>query len=394
MSEKVEQEGEFKMKPKAKKLTEKEIPKTIKVDLSQKNKEQEDAIQEPKAEGSVLREEKEESKEQVELQKVGSENNEETKAVIQEIKDEDYSANDNGVVGSNESSDTTQEQEKILQEKQTQKKLPENIEKLVSFMEETGGTIEDYTRLNADYSSVDDSILLREYYKQSKPHLDLDEVDFMLEDKFSYDEDVDEERDVRKKKLAMKEEIAKAKSFLEETKSKYYDEIKLRPGVTQDQKRAMDFYSKHNDEQKSAKEKHEMFKNKTKNFFDEKFKGFEFKVNEKRFRYSLNKPDDVADKQSNISNLIQKFMDDKGNVKDYEGYHKAIYMAENADTVANHFYEQGKTDAIRDINAKSKNISNEPRTTSGGDVYINGLKVKAINGVDSSKLKIKTKNNT
>ena len=394
MSEKVEQEGEFKMKPKAKKLTEKEIPKTIKVDLSQKNKEQEDAIQEPKAEGSVLREEKEESKEQVELQKVGSENNEETKAVIQEIKDEDDSANDSGVVGSNESSDTTQEQEKILQEKQTQKKLPENIEKLVSFMEETGGTIEDYTRLNADYSSVDDSILLREYYKQSKPHLDLDEVDFMLEDKFSYDEDVDEERDVRKKKLAMKEEIAKAKSFLEETKSKYYDEIKLRPGVTQDQKRAMDFYSKHNDEQKSAKEKHEMFKNKTKNFFDEKFKGFEFKVNEKRFRYSLNKPDDVADKQSNISNLIQKFMDDKGNVKDYEGYHKAIYMAENADTVANHFYEQGKTDAIRDINAKSKNISNEPRTTSGGDVYINGLKVKAINGVDSSKLKIKTKNNT
>ena len=394
MSEKVEQEGDFKMKPKAKKLTEKEIPKTIKVDLSQKNKEQEDAIQEPKAEGSVLREEKEEPKEQLELQKVGSENKEEPQAVIQEIKDEDNSADESGVVGSTESSNTAQEQEKILQEKQTQRKLPENIEKLVSFMEETGGTIEDYTRLNADYNNVDDSILLREYYKQSKPHLDLDEVDFMLEDKFSYDEDMDEERDVRKKKLAMKEEIAKAKSFLEETKSKYYDEIKLRPGVTQDQKRAMDFYNKHNDEQKSAKEKHEMFKNKTKNFFDEKFKGFEFKVNEKRFRYSLNKPDDVADKQSNISNLIQKFMDDKGNVKDYEGYHKAIYMAENADTVANHFYEQGKTDAIRDINAKSKNISNEPRTTSGGDVYINGLKVKAINGVDSSKLKIKTKNNT
>jgi hypothetical protein len=394
MSEKVEQEGDFKMKPRAKKLTEKEIPKTIKVDLSQKNKEQEDAIQEQKAEGSVLREEKEKPKEQLELQEVGSENKKEPQAVIQEIKDEDDSADESGVVGSTKSSNTAQEQEEVLQEKQTQRKLPENIEKLVSFMEDTGGTIEDYTRLNADYSKVDDSVLLREYYKQSKPHLDLDEVDFMLEDKFSYDEDMDEEREVRKKKLAMKEEIAKAKSFLEETKSKYYDEIKLRPGVTQDQKKAMDFYSKHNDEQKSAKERHEMFKNKTKNFFDEKFKGFEFKVNEKRFRYSLNKPDDVADKQSNISNLIQKFMDDKGNVKDYEGYHKAIYMAENADTVANHFYEQGKTDAIRDINAKSKNISNEPRTTSGGDVYINGLKVKAINGVDSSKLKIKTKNNT
>jgi len=393
MSEKVEQEGDFKMKPRAKKLTEKEIPKTIKVDLSQKNKEQEDAIQEQKAEGSVLREEKEEPKEQLELQEVGSENKEEPQAVIQEIKDEDDSADESGVVGSTESSNTAQEQKEVLQEKQTQRKLPENIEKLVSFMEDTGGTIEDYTRLNADYSKVDDSVLLREYYKQSKPHLDLDEVDFMLEDKFSYDEDVDDERDVRKKKLAMKEEIAKAKSFLEETKSKYYDEIKLRPGVTQDQKRAMDFYNKYNEEQGVNSKKHEMFKQQTKNFFSNEFKGFEFKVNEKRFRYGLSKPSDVADKQSSISNLVQKFMDEKGNVKDYEGYHKAIYMAENADTVANHFYEQGKTDAIRDINAKSKNISNEARTTSSGDVYINGLKVKAINGVDSSKLKIKTKNN-
>lgn len=393
MSEKVEQEGEFKMKPRAKKLTEKEIPKTIKVDLSQKNKEQEDAIQEPKAEGSVLREEKEEPKKQVELQEVGSKDKEETQAVIQEIKDENDSANESGVVGSTESSNTAQEQEKVLQEKQTQRKLPENIEKLVSFMEDTGGTIEDYTRLNADYSKVDDNVLLREYYKQSKPHLDLDEVDFMLEDKFSYDEDIDDERDVKKKKLAMKEEIAKAKSFLEETKSKYYDEIKLRPGVTQDQKRAMDFYNKYNEEQDVNSKKHEMFKQRTKNFFGNEFKGFEFKVNEKRFRYGLSKPSDVADKQSSISNLVQKFMDEKGNVKDYEGYHKAIYMAENADTVANHFYEQGKTDAIRDINAKSKNISNEARTTSSGDVYINGLKVRAINGVDTSKLKIKNKNN-
>jgi len=327
------------------------------------------------------------------LQEVGSENKEEPQAVIQEIKDEDDSADESGVVGSTESSNTAQEQKEVLQEKQTQRKLPENIEKLVSFMEDTGGTIEDYTRLNADYSKVDDSVLLREYYKQSKPHLDLDEVDFMLEDKFSYDEDVDDERDVRKKKLAMKEEIAKAKSFLEETKSKYYDEIKLRPGVTQDQKRAMDFYNKYNEEQGVNSKKHEMFKQQTKNFFSNEFKGFEFKVNEKRFRYGLSKPSDVADKQSSISNLVQKFMDEKGNVKDYEGYHKAIYMAENADTVANHFYEQGKTDAIRDINAKSKNISNEARTTSSGDVYINGLKVKAINGVDSSKLKIKTKNN-
>tara|TARA_R110000751_G_scaffold100037_2_gene193641 strand:- start:4372 stop:5532 length:1161 start_codon:yes stop_codon:yes gene_type:complete len=386
MSEKVKQEGEFKVKPRAKKLVDKKPVETIKVDLNKTKPEEQVELQKV-----VL---KEEVVEKVVEKIILEDKKEEAKPVIQEITDETSGTDSDGVVGSTEATNAPQEQKEILQERETQKKLPENIEKLVSFMKETGGTIEDYTRLNADYSNVDDSVLLREYYKQSKPHLNLDEVEFMLEDEFSYDEDMDEERDVRKKKLAMKEEIAKAKSFLEETKSKYYDEIKLRPGVTQDQQRAMDFYNKHSKEQSNAMEKHELFKSTTKDFFNEKFKGFEFKVNEKRFRYGLSKPSDVADNQSNISNLVQKFMDDKGNIKDYEGYHKAIYMAENSDTVANHFYEQGKTDAIRDINAKSKNISNEPRATSGGDVYINGLKVKAINGVDSSKLKIKTKNNT
>ncbi len=119
------------------------------------------------------------------------------------------------------------------------KALPENIEKLVSFMEDTGGTIEDYTRLNADYSQVDEITLLKEYYKKEKPYLEGEDIDMLLED-FIVDEDLDEERDMRKKKIAFKEEVAKAKSYLEETKSKYYDEIKLRPGVTQDQQKATD----------------------------------------------------------------------------------------------------------------------------------------------------------
>ena len=269
-------------------------------------------------------------------------------------------------------------------------KLPENIEKVVDFMKETGGTLEDYVRLNADYSNVDNDTLLREYYKQAKSHLDSEEINFMIEDNFSYDEEVDEEREVRKKKLAYKEEVAKASKHLEGLKSKYYEEIKLRPGITQDQKKAMDFFNRYSEEQDMAQQQHEDFKSNTNKYFSEEFKGFDFNVGEKKFRYGVKSPSEVATKQSNITNTIKKFLDDKGNVKDVKGYHKAMYAADNADTIAKHFYEQGKSDATRDLIAKSKNISNEVRSTPS-DVFVGGLKVKAVSGLDSSKLRIKKK---
>jgi len=280
--------------------------------------------------------------------------------------------------------------EAIRDEKVIGKPLPENIEKLVSFMEETGGNINDYVRLNADYSNVDNETLLKEYYKQTKPYLEGDDISLMLED-FSYDEDIDEQRDIRKKKLAFKEEVAKARNFLEETKSKYYDEIKLRPGVTQDQQKATDFFNRYNEEQKAGKAKHSEFLKRTNELLTNDFKGFDFNVGESKFRYSVKNPQKVAEAQSDISNFIGTFLNDKGEVKDTKGYHKALYAARNADTIAQHFYEQGKADAVRDVMIKSKNISTEPRKTSGGDVFINGLKVKAISGADSSKLKIKTR---
>ena len=280
--------------------------------------------------------------------------------------------------------------EAIRDEKVIGKPLPENIEKLVSFMEETGGNINDYVRLNADYSNVDNETLLKEYYKQTKPYLEGDDISLMLED-FSYDEDLDEQRDIRKKKLAFKEEVAKARNFLEETKSKYYDEIKLRPGVTQDQQKATDFFNRYNEEQKAGKAKHSEFLKRTNELLTDDFKGFDFNVGESKFRYSVKNPQKVAEAQSDISNFIGTFLNDKGEVKDTKGYHKALYAARNADTIAQHFYEQGKADAVRDVMVKSKNISTEPRKTSGGDVFINGLKVKAISGADSSKLKIKTR---
>ena len=278
----------------------------------------------------------------------------------------------------------------IRDEKILGKPLPENIEKLVSFMEETGGTIEDYTRLNADYSSIDDKTLIKEYYKKNKPYLDSEDLDLLLED-FDYDEDIDEERDVRKKKLAFKEEVAKAKNFLEETKSKYYDEIKLRPGVTQEQQKAMDFFNRYNKEQEQAEQQHQAFKNSTKQLFSNDFKGFDISVGEKKYKYNIQNKDKVAENQSNITNLVGKFLDENGNVEDVNGYHKAIYAAENVDKIAAHFYEQGKADAVKDVVNKSKNLSDTKARTTQGDVFIGGLKVKAISGADSTKLKIKTK---
>ena len=285
---------------------------------------------------------------------------------------------------------TTEYKEAIRDEKVLGKPLPENIEKLVTFMEETGGDINDYVRLNADYSNIGNDTLLKEYYKQTKPYLEGDDISLMLED-FSYDEDIDEQREIRKKKLAYKEEVAKARNFLEETKSKYYDEIKLRPGVTQDQQKATDFFNRYNEEQKTSKAKHSDFIKRTNELLTDDFKGFDFNVGESKFRYSVKNPQKVAEAQSDISNFIGTFLNEKGEVKDTKGYHKALYAARNADTIAQHFYEQGKADAVRDVMVKSKNISTEPRKTSNGDVFINGLKVKAISGADSSKLKVKTR---
>ena len=271
-----------------------------------------------------------------------------------------------------------------------QRVLPENIEKLVSFMEETNGTVEDYVRLNADYTNVDSTALIREYYKQTKPHLDSEDVSLLLED-FDYDEDIDEPKDIRKKKIAFKEEVAKAKDFLEGLKGKYYDEIKLRPGVTQDQQKAMDFFNRYNEEQKVISGNRNSFIDRTNNLLSDDFKGFDFKVGENKFRYGVKNPKQVAKAQSDIDNFIKTFLNDKGEISDMQGYHKALYAARNADTIAQHFYEQGKADAVKNVMAKSKNISTEPRKTTSGDVFIGGLKVKSVSGLDSSKLKIKTK---
>jgi len=268
--------------------------------------------------------------------------------------------------------------------------LPENIDKLVQFMKETGGTVEDYVRLNADYSSVNDDALLREYYTKTKPHLNNEEVDFILEESFDYDNEVDEERDVKRKKLAKKEAVAEAKYFLEELKQKYYDEIKLKPNVNQYQQKAVEFFDRYSNEQEIATQKHKKFLDSTKQFFSDEFKGFDFEVGEKKYRYGIKDPNAVAENQSNLNNFVKRFLDKEGNVKDTKGYHKAMYAAQNVDKIINHFYEQGKSDGIKTVVESSKNPTIDKARQSGTqDIYVGGFKVRAIDGVDSSRLKIK-----
>ena len=397
--EPTKEEGSFKIKKvtKPKQLgDEKLVPDLVKIDLSKPKKEEKDAIQVGKTKEVAVGEQTGDSTKVDEPISKPSEVSEtqeekiESDSPLQEITDEEDNSNETGVDASSETTTTSSKQEEILQETETQK-LPENIEKLVKFMEETGGTVEDYARLNADYSNINEELLLHEYYKKAKPHLNAEEVNFIIEDTFKYDEEVDEERDIKKKKLAYKEEIAKAKNFLEDLKSKYYDEIKLRPGITQDQQKAMDFFNRYNEDQAANQAKHERFVSKTKTLFNEDFKGFDFKLGDKKFRYGVKDPSTVGDNQSDISNFIEKFLNKDGEIQDAPGYHKALYAARNADTLANHFYEQGKTDAIKEQLAKSKNINMDPRKTASGEVFVGGLKVKAISGLDSSKLRIKKK---
>ena len=399
MEEATKQEGEFSLKGKSTKPKQlnQEAPAVTKVSIKEpvlENKEEvtkvvipndtlkpeENAIQEQEAESPVLLTEQP----KVGLQEVGQGDEGSAEDVItkftplQEVTDEEVKHV------------TKEAQEAVRDEKILGRKLPENVEKLVSFMEDTGGTVEDYVRLNADYSNIDESVLLKEYYKKTKPYLESEDLDLILED-YEYDEDLDEDRDIRKKKIAFKEEVAKAKNFLESTKSKYYDEIKLRPGVTQEQQKATDFFNRFNKDQETAEQQHLEFKSNTNKYFSDEFKGFDFDVSGKKFRYGVQDSNKVASDQSNINNFVGKFLNKEGVMTDTKGYHKALYMASNGDAIINHFYEQGKADAVRDVVNKSKNLKDSPRTIKGNDGFLGGFKVKSISSPDSSKLSIKNK---
>ena len=345
---------------------------TPKIDLTKK---EDNAVQERKTEEIPVGDKPEVSREVDQEVRVSDTNDKEESPiqVIEEITDE------------------VKTKQEIKEKPQLIKtpELPENIEKLVTFMNETGGTVEDYVELNRDYSKLSSDQLLHEYLRKTKPHLDSEDINLIMED-YKYEEDIDDPKDIRKKKLAYKEAVASAKQDLENRKTKYYAEIKNRPGVTQEQQKALDFFNRYNKQQEEIKLSQADFKERTNQILNSEFEGFEYNVGDKRFRYKIKDPVTIAEKQSDINNFVGRFLDKEGKIKDTAGYHKALYAAMNADKLASHFYEQGKADGVKTLVQQSKNPSTDtPRQVASGDVYVGGFKVKAISGADSSKLKIK-----
>ena len=284
--------------------------------------------------------------------------------------------------------------EPIKEQVEPEINIPDGIGELVNFMNETGGSMEDYVRLNKDYNNLEDDNILKEYYNQTKSHLNTEEIDFLVEDNFSYDDEMDAPTDIKRKKLAYKEEIAKAKNHLESQKEKYYKEVKPSDNLSKDQKRAIDFFNRYNNEQQEVaqvqKQADEQFKLKTDEVFNQEFKGFDFSVDDKKYRFKLGNAQKVKDTQMDIMNIIGSYLNKNNTtLEDGYGYHKALFAAKNADNIANHFYQLGKTEAIKEVSSESKNINMDPRQTSTGYVEAGGIKVRAISGDDSSKLRIK-----
>ena len=376
MNEQVKTEGSFKIQSKPK-LTDEQLAAKNReplIDVPSNvtrvviPKEEKDAVQESSSDGL------DENKQAEDVQEVEEGTPE---PVIKEITEEEEKE--------------IKAEESAVEPQPVQNDLPENINKLVDFMRETGGTMQDYLRLNTNYEDVDRDVLVKEYYKSTKPHLSQEEIDFMIEDTFAFDEDIDEERDIKRKKLAYKEEVSKARKFLEDTKEKYYDDIKLKsPSLSEDQQKASDFFNRYKEDQERNSKNHEKFKTQTEQLFSKDFEGFDFSLGEKKFRYGVQNASQVGEKQSDISNFIGRFLGEDGTIKDTKGYHKALYTGANADKIANHFYEQGKADAIRDVVNKSNNTSTEARKAAPVEsARFGAYKVKSVSGANSAKLKIK-----
>jgi len=282
--------------------------------------------------------------------------------------------------------------EAVEEAEATGQPLPENIQKLVNFMDETGGDIQDYVNLNKNVGDMDDSDVLDEYYRTTKSHLSPEERSFLLEDTFGIDEELDDERSQRKKKIALKEQVAEARAHLDRQKSKYYEDIKAGSKLTQEQKEAIDFFNKSEEQKKLSEQRKRTFLNKTDSFFGQNFKGFEYNVGDKKYRFNVKDVNKVKETQSDINNFVSKFAnEDKTTINDTEGYHKSLFTAMNADAVAKHFYEQGKADAIKGQVAQDKNINLEPRKTHG-EYEAGGMKVKVL-GESSKDFKFKIKSN-
>jgi len=269
--------------------------------------------------------------------------------------------------------------------------LPEDVAKFLEYKKETGRGFEDYLNLQKDWNSVEDTNVLRQYYKETKPHLDDEDIDFLINKNFSYDEDYAENDEIREKKVALKDELYKARNHFNDLKERYKAPLESSSAnLPEDVKEAYEFYNDY--KQSSQKEKElteqraKVFAEKTSSLFNEEFKGFEFDLGEKKQAFVPKDVNKVKEFQSDISNFFAQHLDENGIIKDATSYHKALFAATNADAMAKYFYEQGRADATDGIVKETKNIDMSVRDNKGVETGV--PKIRLVND-SSSEFKLK-----
>jgi len=365
----------------------------FKVDLSkppvaEKNIEQQDAVQEQEANEGMLRD-SEQSQEtgqeaQVELQGVGEKDEKSVEPnkeeIINQYLTDKYKISVNDL-------------DNVLSNKNTPQELPEEVEKYLQYKQETKRGLKDFIKANEDVSEYDESVLLREYYRQSNPELDESDINYKIEDKFSINENVDTEKDAKRKTLEKKQELHKAKEYFKQMQDKYKAPLESSSeALPEDVRKAVEFYKQYNDEstreQEVVQSQRKTFEQKTSELFTDEFEGFEFNVGEKSLRYKPKDVNEVIKVQSDLNNFISRFVDKNGYLKDAKQYHTALNMAMNPQVYAKFFYEQGKADAVNEVVKDGKNINMNVRANV--DSSKPGPKFRVMNDNDyGSGLKIK-----
>ena len=276
--------------------------------------------------------------------------------------------------------------------------LPEEIVNYLNYKKETGRGLDDFMRLTKDVDGMNEDQLLFEFWKQQKPHLDSDDVDFELSERFSYDEDADDASDVRKRKIAKKEELAKAKEYFNKLKETYKTKVEsTKDFIPAEELEDFNAYKNNKTESQQSQaetiKRSEYFSEKTNELFNDKFEGFEFKLNDKSLKYKPADSEKLKESQADLNNFISKHLTEDGYLKDAASYHKSLSLAMHPDSFAKFFYEQGKSDAVNDITKESKNIDMNGIRNATQSVSSGGFKVSAVSSSSGSGLRIKSNKN-
>ena len=287
--------------------------------------------------------------------------------------------------------------DELFQKREDTEELPGDVSAYFKYKKETGRGIEDFVKLNRDYSSMDSDSLLAEYYSQTDEDLDEEDIAYMIEDKFSYDEDLDDPKDIKKKELAKKKELVKAKKYFEDSKEAYRIPVESAGGlVSEDEKETYNAYKKYVQDSQSQQEenyrKSEYFQKKTEELFSDDFKGFDFVIGDKTVKFSPGDVKETKKIQSDVSNFISKYIDANGMISDPVGYHRSLAAAMNPEKMATFFYEQGKAEALLDNARKIKNIDMDTRSTPQS-ISQSGFKVVATESDSGRGLRIKSNRN-